>query len=159
MALAFGMSHMVVDRDRPTDPKASVYLSNTAITRGKPAITTETGGMARVDEASIAMIERGVAGLLRHLGMKPTGPSPVTTPVWIATNEVLRAGASGIFYPAVEHGKTVAKGARIGRITDFHGRTIEEFVAPFDGEILYVLGTPPITTGEPVAMIGAKKQP
>jgi predicted deacylase len=157
MALAFGLDHIVVDGSRPVDPAASLYLSNTAITRGKPALTTETGGMARVDEESIALVERGVAGLLRHLGMRTTGPAPVASPVWIATNEVLRAGNSGIFYPAVTHGATVAKGARIGRVTDFHGRTLEEIVAPFAGEILYVLGTPPITKGEPVAMIGAKK--
>jgi uncharacterized protein len=157
MALAFGLDHIVVDGSRPVDPAASLYLSNTAITRGKPALTTETGGMARVDDESIALVERGVAGLLRHLGMRATGPAAVTAPVWIASNEVLRAGVSGIFYPAVEQGKTVTKGVRIGRITDFFGRTIEEIVAPFDGEILYVLGTPPITKGEPVAMIGAKK--
>jgi len=159
MALAFGLDHIVVDGARPTDPAASLYLSNTAITRGKPAITTETGGMARVDEASIGMIERGVAGLLRHLGMRTTGPPAMTSPVWIATNEVLRAGVSGIFYAAVEPGKTVTKGARIGRITDFHGRTLEEIVAPFDGELLYVIGTPPISKGEPVAMIGVRKAP
>ncbi len=159
MALAFGLDHIVVDGARPTDPAASLYLSNTAITRGKPAITTETGGMARVDEASIGMIERGVAGLLRHLGMRTTGPPAITSPVWIATSEVLRAGVSGIFYAAVEHGTTVTKGARIGRITDFHGRTLEEIVAPFGGEILYVIGTPPISKGEPVAMIGVRKTP
>ncbi|HYN09172.1 MAG TPA: M14 family metallopeptidase [Vicinamibacterales bacterium] len=157
MALAFGLDHIVVDGARPVDPAASLYLSNTAITRGKPALTTETGGMARVDDASIALVERGVAGLLRHLGMRATGPAAVASPVWIASNEVLRAGVSGIFYPLVEHGKTVVKGARIGRITDFHGRTIEEIVAPFAGEILYVIGTPPISKGEPVAMVGARK--
>jgi hypothetical protein len=46
MALAFGLDHIVVDASRPTDPAASIYLSNTAITRGKPALTTETGGVA-----------------------------------------------------------------------------------------------------------------
>ena len=34
--------------------------------------------------------------------------------------------------------------------------TIEEVLAPFDGHILYVVGTPPIGKGEPVAMIGAR---
>ena len=62
MALAFGLDHIVVDGARPTDPAASIYLSNTAITRGKPALTTETGGMGVVDDESIALIERGVAG-------------------------------------------------------------------------------------------------
>ena len=36
MALAFGMDRIVIDRERPTDPEASVYLSNTAITRESP---------------------------------------------------------------------------------------------------------------------------
>ena len=157
MALAFGLDHIVVDGARPTDPAASVYLSNTAITRGKPAITTETGGMAIVDDASLTLIDRGVAGLLRHLGMRETGPPPVAAPVWLKTSEVLRAGATGLFYPAVTKAQPVKKGTRIGHITDFHGRRLEEIVAPFDGQVLYVIGTPPITKGEPVAMIGGMK--
>jgi hypothetical protein len=156
MALAFGLDHIVVDRERPADPGASLYVSNTAITRGKPALTTETGGMARVDEESIALVMRGVQGLMRHLGMREDGPPPVTAPVLIERNVVLRAGATGIYYPEVERGHTVAKGTRIGRITDFHGRTLEEVLAPFDGEILYVVGTPPVTKGEPLAMVGAR---
>jgi predicted deacylase len=156
MALAFGLDHIVVDKERPTDPAASLYTSNTAITRGKPALTTETGGMAVVDEASIDLALRGVGGLMKHLGMRPDGPAPVSAPVFFARNEVLRAGVTGIFYAEVERGRTVTKGARLGRITDFHGKTIEEVRAPFDGHILYVVGTPPITKGEPVAMIGAR---
>ena len=155
MALAFGLERIVVDSSRPTDPAASLYLSNTAITRGKPALTTETGGMGVVDNDSIALIESGVAGLMRHLGMRADGPSPVATPIWIDRSEVLRAGATGLFYAAVAKGQTVAAGATIGHITDFHGATVEEIKAPFGGEILYVIGTPPITKGEPVAMVGA----
>jgi predicted deacylase len=156
MALAFGLRHIVVDDARPTDPAASIYTSNTAVTRGKPALTTETGALAQVDEESIGLMLQGVAGLLRHLGMLEEGPGPVTAPVMLTRNAVLRAAATGIFYPAVERGHTVSAGGLIGRITDFHGRTLEEIVAPFDGEVLYVIGTPPMTTGEPVAMIGAR---
>jgi predicted deacylase len=154
MALAFGLDHIVIDTGRPTDPAASVYLSNTAITRGKPALTIESGGLAQIDEPSIARIERGVLGLLRHLGMRADGPDPVAHPVWIGRNEVIRAGATGIFHPMVERGHTVAAGTVLGRITDFHGRTLETPTAPFDGEVLYVIGTPPITKGEPVAFVG-----
>ena len=156
MALAFGLDHIVVDGSRPIDPAASVYLSNTAVTRGKPALTTETGGMALVDEDSIGLIERGVAGLMRHLGMRADGPPPVATPVWLKQSEVLRAAHTGIFYPAVKKGEHVKKGARIGHVTDFHGKTLEEITATFDGQVLYVIGTPPISKGEPVAMLGAQ---
>jgi hypothetical protein len=156
MALAFGLDHIVVDRERPPDANASIYTSNTAVTRGKPALTTETGGMAGVDEPSIALVERGVAGTMKHLGMRSDGPAPVAAPILIERNEVLRAGATGMFYAEVEKGHTVAKGTRLGRITDFHGKTLEEVRAPFDGEILYIVGTPPVTKGEPVGMVGSR---
>ena len=155
MALAFGLDHIVVDNERPTDPAASVYTSNTAITRGKPALTTETGGMAVVDEPSIEMVQRGVAGLMKHLGMRPDGPAPVAKPVLLERSVVVRAESTGIFYAEVQKAATVKRGARLGRVTDFHGKTIEEIFAPFDGHILYVVGTPPITKGEPVAAVAA----
>jgi predicted deacylase len=157
MALAFGLGSIVIDNARPTDPAASIYLSNTAITRGKPAITTETGGVARVDDESIGLIQRGVERLLVNLAMVQGGPPPHPPTTWIGQNEVVRAGATGIFYGAVTHGQMIKKGAPLGRITDFHGQTVERIVAPFDGEVLYVIATPPITKGEPVAMVGVKK--
>ena len=155
LALAFGLERIVVDDERPIDPAASMYLSNTAITRGKPAITTEAGGLGQTDETAIALVERGVAGVLRHLGMRNDGPPPLAAPVWITRNVVLRAHETGLFYPAVSCGEIIAADSAIGRITDFHGRMLEEIVAPFAGEILYVVRTPPVTIGEPLAMIGA----
>jgi predicted deacylase len=155
MALAFGLERIVVDGSRPTDPAASVYLSNTAVTRGTPALTTETGGLAVVDEESIALVERGVAGVMRYLGMRDDGPPPIAAPVWLHRSEVLRAGATGLFFPAVARAQTVAAGTLIGHISDVYGATVEEIRAPFAGEILYVIGTPPISKGEPVAMIAS----
>jgi predicted deacylase len=154
LALASGFDHIVVDRGRPTDPAQSIYLSNTAILRGKPALTVESGYLASTDEDSIARIERAVAGWLRELGMRATGPPPVASPVWIDRNEVLTSSVTGIFYPAVERGQNVGPGTIVGRITDFHGTVLEEVKAPFAGIVLYVIGTPPISKGEPVAFIG-----
>jgi len=155
MALAFGLDHIVVDRERPSDPKASLYLSNTGVTRGKPALTIESGGMARTDHESIAAIENGIAGLLRHLQMRAGGPAAVAAPVFLERSEVLRSGFTGIFYATVEKGHTVAEGAVIGRVTDFHGTVLEEIKAPFAGEVLYVVGTPAMNKGEPVAFIAS----
>jgi uncharacterized protein len=153
MALAFGMDHIIVDRERPADPAASLYVSNTAITRGKPALTIESGALAQTDHESIARIERGIAGVMKHLGMRADGPPPVDRTIFLERSEVLRSGSTGIFYPAVERGQTVAEGTVIGRITDFHGQQLEEIRSPFAGEILYVVGTPPISKGEPVAFV------
>jgi predicted deacylase len=154
LALASGFDHIVIDRGRPTDPAQSVYLSNTAILRGKPALTVESGYLAVTDEDSIARIERAVAGWLRELDMRKDGPPPVSAPLWIDRSEVITSAATGIFYPTVERGHSVAAGTLLGRITDFHGNVVQEVKAPFGGVVLYVLGTPPITKGEPVAFIG-----
>ena len=86
--------------------------------------------------------------------MRSDGPPPVSAPVWIDRNEVLTSGATGMFYATVERGHSVTQGSLIGRITDFHGNVLEEIKAPFAGVVLYVLGTPPISKGEPVAFVG-----
>jgi hypothetical protein len=156
LALAFGLDHIVIDTERPNDPAASVYLANTAMTRGKAALTAESGGWSRTDEESIARIERGVEGVLKHLGMRTDGPPPVAHPVWLGRNEVLRSAFTGLLCPMVEPGQTVAQGTIIARVTDFHGSLLEEIRSPFAGEILYVVATPPITKGEPVGFVAER---
>src|SRR5260370_41226546 len=37
MVLAFGLNHIIISRERPTDPAATCYLANTASVRGKPS--------------------------------------------------------------------------------------------------------------------------
>ena len=74
--------------------------------------------------------------------------------MFLDRSEVLRSGATGIFYPLVERGHSVGKGTLLGYVTDLFGRRTFELRAPFAGDVLYILGTPPITKGEPLAMIG-----
>ncbi len=154
LALAFGLDHIVMDRERPNDPAASVYCSTTATTRGKPAITIESGGLGSTDHESIARIERGVLNVMRHLKILEGQAQMVEHPLFIDRNEVLRSPVTGIFYPLVERGHTVARGTLLGYVTDFFGKRIYELRAPFGGEMLYILGTPPVSQGEPLAMIG-----
>ena len=75
--------------------------------------------MAVVDDESIALIQQGVAGLMRHLGMRTDGPPPVATPVWIKQNEVLRASQTGLFSASVKKGERVTKGRE-----DRHGHRL-----------------------------------
>jgi predicted deacylase len=157
MALASGFDHIVIDRERPLDPAKSMYLSNTAILRGKPALTVESGFLAVPDEASVVRLERAVAGWLKLLGMRATGPAPAEQIVWIDHSEVLTSKFTGVWYPLVERGHTVAEGTIVGRVTDFFGKTLQEVRAPFAGEVLYVVGTPAMNEGEPVGFIGRVK--
>lgn len=157
LALAFGHDHIVVDRERPRDRAESVYTQNTAQIRGKPSITTETGYLGLPEPE---MVRRNVAGafrLLRFLGMIDGQPERVEAPLWLERTEVLRSPDTGVWHPLVERAQTVAAGAPIGILTDFFGNELARILAPFAGEVLYVIGTPAMSKGEPVAMIGAPR--
>jgi len=154
LALAFGLDHIVMDRERPSDPQNSIYCSTTATTRGKPAITIESGALGQTDHASIARIEWGVMNVMRHLKMLEGPAQLVEHPIFIDRNEVLRSTMTGIFYPLVERGHTVAEGTLLGYVTDFAGKRLHDVRASFSGIVLYILGTPPVSQGEPLAMIG-----
>jgi len=158
MALAFGLDHIVIDNERSPDPKNSMYTSNTAITRGKPSITTETGGMGNLDNDGADLAEAGVFNLLRHYKMLPGEPQRAEHPIWIDRNEVLRSPADGILHPRVRPGHTVAQGTVISVLTDYFGNVLHEFRASFAGEVLYVVSTPPVKKDEPVAMVGHIQQ-
>jgi predicted deacylase len=154
LALAFGIDHIILDRNRPTDPAHSIYCSTTAITRGKPALTIESGYLGTTDEACVEQIVSGVLGVMREIGMAAAGPAPVARPVYLDPVEVLASPATGILYPRVERGEEVEAGALLVEITDFFGARLAEVRAPFAGIVLYVVATPPITQGQPVACIG-----
>ena len=153
MAIAFGLNHIVIDTDRPGDPQASVYTANTAITRGKPAITTETGALGQTSEEWVGLAERGAWNLLKHFRMVSGEPERADIVVWLDRYEVLRAPATGLFYPAVKMGHTVAEGTLLGTVKDFFGETLAEIRAPFAGMVNYVVATPPVSEGEPLAMV------
>jgi predicted deacylase len=156
MVLAFGLDHIVIDRERPTDPKKTLYVSTTAEVRGKPAITTESGGMGLTDEESVAAHQSGALSVIAQLGIMD-GPSVrVTHPVWYEKTEVLRAPVTGVWRPAVDRMHSVARDALLGRILDPFGNVLREIRAPFAGEMLYIVATPPVTEGEPLGMVAAQ---
>ena len=163
LALAFGLDHIVMDTSRPADPAASTFTDNTALTRGKPAITTETGQLGETSPEWVALAERGVWNLLRHLKMIPGELAPplqarAWATVWIDRYEVLRSPETGIFYAEAKPGYAVAQGALLGRLTDLFGNHLADIRAPFAGVVNYVVATPPVSKGEPLAMVGHIKK-
>lgn len=154
MALAFGLDHIVVDRDRPRDPRASVFCSNTAHVRGKPAITTEAGGAGVPTESAITLNVQGALGVMRHLEMLPGHRALVERPYWIEPSALVTSPASGTWHPAVEADDHVAQGALLGHLTDYFGETIGEVRSPMDGVVLYIVVSPAMSLGEPIGMIG-----
>ncbi|HXB67650.1 MAG TPA: M14 family metallopeptidase [Candidatus Acidoferrales bacterium] len=157
LALAFGIGYILVDRNRPTDAARSIYCSTTAITRGKPAMTIECGYLGMSDSVSIQQIVSGVRGVMRHLKMLEDGPAPIANAVYLDPFVDILSPATGILYPEVERAQVISKGKLLARITDFFGNPIATVESPIAGRVLYIVATPPITTGQPIACVAAPR--
>lgn len=153
MALAFGLDHIVIDEAPLAAKENSIYTDQTALSRGIPAITTETGQLGSNDDYWVDLAESGIWNLLRHLGMVEGEVIENNAVVWLSGYEVIRSPATGIFQSAVRDGYAVAANGLIGVLMDFFGNEIAQIRAPFSGVVNYVLATPPVSLGEPIAMV------
>ena len=158
MAEAFGFDLIKAATGRPTKFAKATYSTNAAILLGKPAIAVESGQLGRPTDEAIERIERGVRQLLQHLRMVKGDPPPLHKFTLISGEQTLRSEANGLFYSAVDAGQLVRSGARLGYVTDFFGEPKLEVVAPFDGLLTIVVGTPPVSTGEPLVTIAKIEQ-
>jgi predicted deacylase len=164
MVLAFGLDHIIIWRERPTDPAATRYLDNTASVRGKPSIVVEAGHAGTVEPDDLALLVNGTLSTLRALKMLPGDPHPVENPVWLdkIVDVVAFAAESrnpkevqlGIFYPLVKRGTYVEAGMKLGYVTDFFGKVIAEPRAPVAGVLLHVNALPTLKKGDNIANIG-----
>jgi predicted deacylase len=154
MALAFGLDHIIIQTDSPRDPAASRYLSNTALTRGKPAAIAEAGYAGTVEPGDVNALAWGCENIMRYLKMLPGDAPFVQNPVWIEKVETVTSDQEGIFYPVVNRGNYVVAGTEIGYVTDYFGKTTQVVRSPVAGVVLYVCAVPTMNKGGTVSNIG-----
>ena len=159
LGLAFGLDTIVVQRDWSDEPSAHIYTEWAALARGKPAITTETGSLGSTAAELVLLAERGVWNLMRHLEMLEGETEPAPAVVWLESGQVVRSPATGMFRPAVEPGYFVEQGGRLGVLVDLFGDPVQVIEAPFAGVVNYVVATPPVSEGEPLAMVSRVRAP
>ncbi|MGB5658947.1 MAG: succinylglutamate desuccinylase/aspartoacylase family protein, partial [Thermoanaerobaculia bacterium] len=153
LGLAFGLDTIVVQGGWSDDPTAHVYTEWAALGLGKPAITTETGSMGSTAETLVSLAEQGVWNLLQHLGMLEGEPQRSPAVVWLEEGQVVRSPAAGMFQPAIKEGYFVERDGLLGTLSDFFGDPVQAITAPFAGVVNYVVSTPPVNEGEPLAMV------
>jgi predicted deacylase len=154
MVLAFGLDHIIIWRERPSDLAATRYLDNTASVRGKPSIVVEAGHAGTVETDDVVLLVNGTLSTMRALKMLPGEPRPIENPVWLDKLVDVTAEQLGIFYPSVKRGTYVEAGMKLGTVTDFFGKTIVEPRAPAAGVILHVDAVPTVKKGDNIANIG-----
>jgi hypothetical protein len=154
MVLAFGLDHIIIWSERPTDPAATRYLDNTATVRGKPSIVVEAGHAGTVETDDVALLVNGTLSTVRALRMLPGEPRVIENPVWIEKLSDVVADGPGIWYPIVKRGTYVSAGMKLGTITDYFGKVIAEPRAPVSGVVLHVNAVPSLKKGDNIADLG-----
>ena len=104
LAINFGLKIIVKDLGRPKEQTASVYCGNTALLKGKPSITIESGFLGRTDEEDIVRVITGTYNVMKHLNMIEGKPELIGEPVWVKQYTIIRAEHDGLFYPLVQKG-------------------------------------------------------
>ncbi|WOJ94827.1 M14 family metallopeptidase [Congregibacter variabilis] len=153
LAVAFGLDHIVMDTGPQHASGPSLFTDQTALERGIPAITTETGQSGSNDPYWVGLAENGIWNVLRHLSMIPGDEVPNTGITWLGDYKVVTSPQSGIFKAVTRDGYAVTEGTILGVLVDFFGNELTKIRAPFSGIVNYVISTPPVSKGEPVAMI------
>jgi len=154
MVLAFGLDHIIIWRERPTDILATRYLDNTASVRGKPSIVVEAGHAGTVETDDVALLVNGTLSTMRALKMIPGDAHPIENPVWLEKIIDVSSDLEGIFYPLVKRGTYVQEGMKLGYVTDFFGKTIFEARAPAAGVVLHLNAVPSLKKEDNIANIG-----
>ena len=154
MVLAFGLDHIIIWSERPTDPNATRYLDNTATVRGKPSIVVEAGHAGTVETDDVNLLVDGTLSTMRALKMLPGEPRFIENPAWIEKLSDVLADGPGMWYPLVKRGTYVSAGMKLGTITDYFGKVIAEPRAPVSGVVLHVNALPSLKKGDNIADLG-----
>ncbi|WP_368564663.1 succinylglutamate desuccinylase/aspartoacylase family protein [Pseudoxanthomonas sp. UTMC 1351] len=155
-AKATGMRHIVMYGERPRDPANSISYPNTAMTRGKPALTTEIGHLGQRDEAFVEQALDVARNAIYFLEMLPGKSKRHPDPVIYETLKSVASPADGLFTPRVDIGSTVKVGTIVGDVRDYFGNVLAELTSPVSGTVFMISDTPPVKAGETPVTIGVE---
>lgn len=155
-AKATGMQHIVLYGDRPRDPNNSISYPNTAMTRGKPGLTTEIGHLAQSKEEFVKEAFTVARNTMVFLDMLAGEPIEHPDPIIYDTLTSAKSTTTGFFQPVAAIGDKVQQGQEVGTVLDYFGNVVETIVAPMAGTVMMVNQTPPIKSGGSVLTIGAE---
>jgi predicted deacylase len=154
MVLAFGLDHIIIQRNQAPAVPGATSISRFAEDRGKPTIIAEAGHAGTTDLADVDALVRGCKNVMRHLKMLAGVAPPIEHPVWIGKLTTVRSDHDGIFYPLVVPEAYVQQGMIIGYVTDYFGNKLAAVTTPISGVITYICSVPSMKKGDTAANIG-----
>ncbi len=148
LAQVFGIPYVVRSETRGSTYSAAAH-------EGIPSMLAEAGGQGLWPREAVALLTNGVNRLMRHIGMLD-GPAPEPVPTQVLDKFIwLRSEHDGYYYLDVSVGDVVAKGQRLGKITDYQGNVLQAVDSPADGRILFLVSSLAINKGDPLLAVGA----
>jgi uncharacterized protein len=141
LAKAYGLEHII--RMGADDVPGSTDGAAEAI--GVPAIIAEAGGNGLTSEEAVALHERGIENVLRHLSVLPGEVSaPARQTEYPDGWAWSTAPSAGWWDPKVELGTPIEENALLGTISDLYGRVLHEIRAPHAGTALCLTSSPAV---------------
>jgi predicted deacylase len=152
MAQAFALPHVVASAPGPIALPGTTSAASAAA--GIPAITSEAGGRGLLTEPETEMQLRGIASVLRYLGMLAGEPESTPGQRVYSASQPITSPAEALWYPEVDLTAEVTAGQRIGRIESLFGDLLAEITAPATGTILYLTSSPAVRDNGLLGSIG-----
>jgi uncharacterized protein len=154
MVLAFGLDHIIIQRNQAPAVSGATSISRFAEDSGKPTMIAEAGHAGTTDAADVDALARGCESVMRFLKMLRGAAAPVEHPVWIGPLTTVKSEQDGIFYPLVVPEAYVQQGMRIGFVTDYFGNKLADVTTPISGIVTYICSVPSMKKGDTAANIG-----
>lgn len=124
---------------------------------GKPALASEAGGYARLDETSVEFHVNGILNVLKRLKMIDGVPTE-TPEQKMRTRYLIGAKKGGLFY-GVQLNTKVKKNQKIGEIKDVFGNVKYTINSPADGVIAFRRSIFPCSQGDRLFAIFPNVEP
>jgi uncharacterized protein len=148
MAKAFGIQYLVC-----SETPGSTFCA--ASRAGIPSILAESGGQGIWTPEDVGLLTKGLARLMRHLGMTP-GAMPSAVPCTLLEQFLwLRSDHDAFWYPGVPVGAVVRKGQDLGQVKDVEGHVLQTAASPADGRVLFIVSSLAINRTDPLLAVGA----
>lgn len=125
------------------------------VAAGIPSVLAEIGCQGVWSEAEVEAHAESTRRVLRHLGVLPGEIAPVQSQRVYNTFAWMRSEFDGLFQPTVAVGDTVDKGQNLGRVIDYFGSTFQSVDAVTAGEVVFLVTSLAINTGDPLLAICA----
>ena len=115
---------------------------------GVPVLLYEAGEALRYDQASVRIGVRGVSRVMEQLGMVPRRKHAARPALTVGRSSWLRCPSGGLLRLTKALGEPVAKGERVGIVSDPFGEHTDEIRADFDGIVIGRLNMPVVNRGD-----------